>query len=96
MQLLSTCQSLCDVMCVCVCVCVCVCMCVHVCECVSVCFCTKTHDNLKFEYTVVYGNSLEKFDIGPSQIKVTMGLRKYFSIYNNNNHTIFMNIVMLE
>ena len=62
-----------------VCVCVCVCVCVFV--------CVFLHDNskrnqsrnTKSEYTVVYANSLDEFDIELHRIKikVTVGVPKF-------------------
>ena len=68
-------------------VCVCVCVRVCVCVCVSVCVCVFLHDNskrnrsrnTKSEYSVVYENSSDEFDIELHRIKVkvTVGVQKF-------------------
>ena len=64
-----------------------VCVCVCVCVCVRVCVCVFLHDNskrnrsrnTKSEYSVVYENSLDEFDIELHRIKVkvTVGVKKF-------------------
>ena len=63
------------------------CVCVRVCVCVSVCVCVFLHDNskrnrsrnTKSEYSVVYENSSDEFDIELHRIKVkvTVGVQNF-------------------
>ena len=59
----------------------CVCVCVYVCVCVFVCDTSNRIQsrNTKLEYTVVYENSSDEFDIELHRIKVkvTVGLQKF-------------------